>query len=70
MTDVQRPDVYVLNRNVGIDTLHRNPSEVCNTDDAEDRQTIDEATALKLKLGGYARLCEHCYPAEAAIEEA
>ena len=51
---------YVLNRNEGIDTLHCNPGERCNTDDAKDRESIDESRALRLKAGGLARLCTHC----------
>ena len=51
---------YVLNVNEGIDTLHCDPGERCNTDDAEGRQTLDEATALAKKRGGTDRLCKHC----------
>lgn len=51
---------YVLNRNEGIDTLHRNPREQCNTDDATDRETIDAKTFYAMKAGGHARLCKHC----------
>ena len=59
---------YVLNVNEGIDTLHCNPGERCNTDDAEGRQTIDESTALGLKRSD-AKLCQHCrdnWPEDAA----
>ncbi len=52
---------FVLNRNDGIDTLHVNPHEECNVDDAEGRETIDAATAEALKAGGYVRLCKHCH---------
>ena len=52
---------YVLNRNEGEDTVHRNPREECNVDDADGRETIDEASALKLSMAGGARKCLHCY---------
>jgi hypothetical protein len=55
---------YVLNRNEGKDTLHRNPREQCNVDDAEGRETIDETTYERMKAGGYARLCRHCHQEE------
>lgn len=55
---------YVLNKNEGVDTLHRNPGERCNTDDAVGRSTVDPKTAEALEKGGYIRLCKHCYPAE------
>jgi hypothetical protein len=51
---------YVLNVNEGIDTLHANPGERCNTDDAEDRETIDESTALALKRSGTKHVCQWC----------
>jgi hypothetical protein len=51
---------YVLNRNEGIDTLHADPLEECNVDDAVGVESLDEATALKMKRGGFARLCKHC----------
>ena len=51
---------YVLNRTDGIDTLHRDPIEECRVDDSEGRETIDATTALRMKLGGYARLCSCC----------
>ena len=53
---------YVLNKNEGIDTLHRNPREECNLDDAEGRVTIDALTAKAMKAGGHVRLCKHCKP--------
>lgn len=59
---MSKPDRYVVVAKEGIDTLHRNPGERCNTDDALRKQSIDEATALGLKLGGFVRLCHHCYP--------
>ena len=51
---------YVLNRNEGIDTIHRNPREECNVDDAEDRQTVDALTAARMLEGNEARPCRHC----------
>jgi hypothetical protein len=55
---------FVLNRNEGVDTLHRNPREECNVDDAVDRQTIDPDTAEALLKSGAAVRCLHCYPKE------
>lgn len=62
---------YVLNRNEGMDTVHRNPREECNVDDADGRQTIDEATALKLSLSKDVARCQHCWadPAPTAQED-
>lgn len=57
-------DRFVLNRNDGVDVLHRNPSEVCNTDDAIGRQTIDPDTADALLAMGDAIRCRHCYQEE------
>lgn len=57
-------DYFVLNRNEGMDTVHRNPRESCNTDDAEGRQTIDAETADALVTRGTARRCGHCYQEE------
>ena len=57
---------FVLNQNEGMDTVHRNPRESCNTDDAEGRQTIDGETADALVTRGSARRCSHCYPEEPA----
>ena len=51
---------FVLNRNEGIDTLHANPREECNVDDAEDRQRLDPSTAEALMAGGHVRRCKHC----------
>lgn len=53
-------DYWVLNRNEGLDTVHRNPREECNTDDAEGRQTIDARTADEMLTRGAARRCQHC----------
>lgn len=54
-------DRWVLvTRDDEADTLHRNPTEQCNTDDAAKKQTIDDVTALRLKLGGLVRPCKHC----------
>ena len=52
---------FVLNRNEGMDTIHRNPREVCNVDDADGRETIDEATYEALKARGAAVECRHCH---------
>jgi hypothetical protein len=52
---------FVLNRNEGQDTVHRDPREECNVDDVEGRQVIDEATAVALADRGDARRCAHCY---------
>ena len=51
---------WVLNRNEGTDTIHRNPREECNTDDAEGRQTVDTKTAAQLLASGQAVPCQHC----------
>lgn len=55
---------FVLNRNEGVDVVHRNPREECNTDDADDRETIDAETADALLARGTARRCGHCYQEE------
>ena len=52
---------YVLNRNEGTDTIHCNPREECNVDDADGRQTIDADTADALEAMGDAVRCQHCY---------
>lgn len=57
---------YVLNRNEGRDTVHRNPREECNVDDAEGRETVDEDTAIAVVAMGHARRCEHCYQEDPA----
>ena len=54
-------DYFVLNQNEGMDTVHRNPRESCNTDDADGRQTIDARTADEMLTRGTARRCGHCY---------
>lgn len=51
---------FVINRNEGTDTLHENPREECNVDDAEDRATVDAKTGEALKASGDIRLCRHC----------
>ena len=62
MTFPDRPAPrYLLVPKDGIDTLHRDPTESCQMDDTEREESVDEATALKLKVGGYARLCRHCW---------
>ena len=58
-------DRIVLNVNDGIDTIHINPREECNLDDAEDRSEVDVRTATAMLDSGQARLCEHCAPSEA-----
>ena len=55
---------YVLNRNEGTDTLHRNPRESCNVDDIEGRATLDPTTGAALEASGDIRLCSYCYPKE------
>lgn len=59
MTDV----TFIVNRNPdAIDVIH-DPSrfsELCNTDDAKDRQRVDAKTAAALIATGEARVCEHC----------
>lgn len=52
---------YVLNPVDGTDILHRDPREVCNTDQATDRQTIDAATATALLTSDVVRRCGHCW---------
>lgn len=62
MTSERREPYYVLNRNEGTDTLHRDPREVCNVDDADGRSTLDLTTGAALEKSGDIRLCRHCYP--------
>lgn len=52
---------YVINQNDGIDTLHRNPREECNIDDAEGRSTLDAKTGQALEESGDIHRCGHCY---------
>lgn len=59
---------YVINRNDGTDTLHRNPREECNVDDAEGRQTIDPTTGAALEKSGDIHLCGHCIAPEVTPE--
>ncbi len=61
MTDEPR---YTLNRNEGMDTLHRNAREECNLDDADERQTIDAHTADAMLSKNQAQTCRHCWPDE------
>lgn len=59
-------DRFVVNVNeAGIDVVHRNPREECNTDDADDVQTIDAKTAAAMIASGQARTCQHCIEQEA-----
>src|SRR5688500_834524 len=57
---------YVLVQHAGADTLHINPREECNTDDADNLQTIDAATARSMALAAMTRaevevdFCKHC----------
>ena len=55
---------YVLNQNDGVDTLHRDPREECNVDDAEGRSSIDPATGAALEASGDIHLCRHCIATE------
>ena len=64
MTDQAHEPYFVLNRNEGIDTLHENPREECNVDDAEDRTTLDPVTGRALKESGDIHLCGHCITQE------
>lgn len=59
-------DRYALNRNEGIDTVHRNAREECNLDDADDREWIDQATADGLLAKGTAKPCRHCMEGDPA----
>ena len=63
---MNREPYFVLNRNEGVDTIHVEPREECNVDDAEDRQTIDPDTAEALLKSGQAVRCQHCYQEEPA----
>lgn len=55
--------VFTVNHNPGADTVHvEHPWEVCNTDQAEDLETVDEATGRALVASGAAAACEHCAP--------
>lgn len=56
---------FILNENDGKDTLHdpRHLTENCNTDDIENRKTVDEMTAEAMLAGGHAVACQHCKPA-------
>lgn len=51
---------WLLNRNEGVDVLHPDPNESCNTDDAEDRMRVDAATGQAMLESGVAVLCQHC----------
>jgi hypothetical protein len=65
MTVEDRPEPrYVLNVNDGIDTMHRDPGEQCNTDDAEGKKLVDAKTALSMVLNGHAVRCQHCFADE------
>ncbi len=51
---------WTLNRNEGMDTIHRNPREECNTDDVKGREAIDAQTAAAMLSAGTAKPCQHC----------
>lgn len=51
---------FVINRNEGTDTLHRDPREECNVDDADGRQAIDADTGRALEESGDIHRCRHC----------
>ncbi len=54
---------YVLNVNEGIDILHKNPREQCNSqaDEMKGRQTVDAKTVDALLSKDQARRCGHCW---------
>jgi hypothetical protein len=60
MTDEQ----LILNRNTGMDVLHRSAglTEMCNSDDVVDRSKVDARTAAAMIAAGEARPCQHCMP--------
>lgn len=51
---------YVITKKDGKDTLHRNPTEVCNLDDSQRDMPIDEFAAEAMLLRGDVRPCKHC----------
>lgn len=54
---------YKLNRNAGVDTLHREQTrEECNVDDAEGVVLVDEMRAEAMVADGSASICQHCKP--------
>lgn len=53
-------DRIVLNVNDGVDTIHVNPREECNVDDALDREIVDPLTAARMLDSGEAVRCKHC----------
>ncbi len=55
-------DRYLITVHQGTDTLHVNPREECNTDDADILQTIDKESAGALLKAGVVRSCWHCVP--------
>ena len=58
---------YVLNTDPnGPEVLHRNPREICNSDDMEGREVLDASTAEALMAGGTVRRCKHCNNPKAA----
>src|SRR5688572_7013082 len=56
---------YVLVQRAGTDTLHINPREECNTNDADNLQTLHVATARSMALAAMTRaevevdFCQH-----------
>ncbi len=55
-------DRYVITQHAGTDTLHVNPREQCNTDDADLLQTVDRGSAYALLRAGVLHSCWHCVP--------
>lgn len=60
LPDRSAPRYTIVPRD-GIDTLHRDSSEACNLDDTDREEQVDEATAIRMKLDGKAKLCAHCF---------
>jgi hypothetical protein len=54
---------FTLVSHAGVDTLHvEHPWEVCNVDDADQVEKVDDLTAAALLEEGKARPCQHCRP--------
>lgn len=60
MTNDDREASWELNMNRGMDVIHVDPEERCNTDDALGRKKIDPETAHALVAMGDARYCDIC----------
>lgn len=55
--------MFTVNHNADKDVIHvEHPWEACNTDQADDLEQVDAATAIFLIAEGQARSCEHCKP--------